>query len=85
MIEPSSYTFKSAIRAIRRHSRGCLIESFIRVEYGEQFLHAAWDAFSDIDEHHQNSHETEVAMLNQFVLMLEEGVCLDDAGIPACL
>jgi hypothetical protein len=85
MIEPSSYTFKSAIRAIRQHTRGCIIESFIRVEYGEQYLHAAWDAFSDIDEHHQNSYETEVTMLNQFILMLEEEVCLENMGIPAFL
>ena len=86
MFEPlKSGTFNSAIELIRQHPKGCLIESFIRVEYGEQYLHAAWDAFYDINEYHKINYETEITMLNGFFSMLMEEVYLECVDLPLCL
>lgn len=85
MAKTDRYDFDAVIAAMRQCSTGCLIESFVRVEHGEAFLRAAWDAFKDLGEYFDEVYETETAMLNQFVLMLEDEVGLKDMGLPVCL
>lgn len=85
MVRPDTYDFDSVTAALRRCSTGQLIDSFVRVEHGEVFLRSAWDAFRDLGEYFDEVYESETAMLNQFVLMLEDEVGLKDMGLPVCL
>ena len=85
MIKTCDYGFEAIIGLLRGSGEGCLIESFVRVEYGEAFLLSAWDAFRDLGEYFDEVYESERAMLNQFVLMLEDEVGLKDMGLPVCL
>lgn len=85
MTKTKDFTFDRLIRALRSSEAGRLIDSFVRVERGEQFLRAAWDAFFDLGEYFDEVYESERAMLNQFVLMLEDEVGLKDMGLPVCV
>ena len=85
MTKPNTYDFDAIVGALRRCTAGRLIDSFVRVEHGEAFLMSAWDAFKDLGEYFDEVYESETAMLNQFVLMLEDEVGLKDMGLPVCL
>jgi hypothetical protein len=85
MTRTTNYDFERVIRLMREHSAGCLIESYVKVEHGEAFLRAAWDAFLDLGEYFDEVYEGERQMLNQFILMLEDEVRLKDMGLPVCL
>lgn len=85
MTKTADYAFDRLIGLLRASNEGCLIESFVRVEHGEVFLLTAWDAFRDLGEYFDEVYESERAMLNQFVLMLEDEVGLKDMGLPVCL
>lgn len=85
MTKTADYDFDLITGLLRRCEAGRLIDSFVRVEHGEAFMRAAWDAFHDLGEYFDESYEGETAMLNQFVLMLEDEVGLKDMGIPVCL
>lgn len=85
MTKPAGIGFDAMLGKLRDHDGGCLIDSFVRVEFGEDFLRAAWDAFVDLGEYFDEVYESEVAMLNQFILLLEDEVGLQDMGLPICL
>jgi len=85
MTKTKDYDFDRAIGLMRRSDSGKLIDSFVRVEHGEDFLRAAWDAFLDLGEYFDEVYEGERQMLNQFVLMLEDEVGLKDMGLPICV
>lgn len=85
MINTRDYDFDSVIKLFRDSSTGCLIESFIRVEYGELFLKSAWDAFLDIGDFFDEQFTDELAMINQFVLMLDDEADIKSMGLSVCL
>ena len=85
MTKTKDFTFDKVICTMRSSEAGCLIDSFVRIEHGEEFLRAAWDAFLDLGEYFDEIYESERAMLNQFVLMLEDEVGLKDMGLPICV
>jgi len=85
MINTRDYDFDTIIQLLRASSDGCLIESFIRVEYGESFLKSAWDAFLDIGDFFDEQFTDELAMINQFVLMLDDETDVKSMGLPVCL
>jgi len=85
MINTRDYDFDTVIQLLRASSTGRLIESFIRVEYGESFLKSAWDAFLDIGDFFDEQFTDELAMINQFVLMLDDEADVKSMGLPVCL
>lgn len=85
MTKPAGMGFDSMLDKLRGYEAGRLIDSFVRVEFGEDFLRAAWDAFVDLGEYFDEVYEGERQMLNQFVLLLEDEVDLKAMGIPVCL
>lgn len=85
MTKPTVYDFEAMTGLLRSSDEGKLIDSFVRVEHGEVFLLTAWDAFRDLGEYFDEVYESERAMLNQFILMLEDEVGLKDMGLPVCL
>jgi len=85
MTKTKDYGFDRVIELLRMSESGQLIDSFVRVEHGEDFLRAAWDAFFDLGEYFDEMYEGERQMLNQFVLMLEDEVGLKDMGLPICV
>lgn len=85
MTRTKDFDFDRAMAVMRSSDAGKLIDSFVRVEHGEDFIVAAWDAFLDLGEYFDEVYESERAMLNQFVLMLEDEVGLKDMGLPVCV
>lgn len=85
MIKTEKFDFDQMLSIMRSCETGCLIESFVRVEYGESFLKTAWDAFRDLGEYFDEEYDNVRAMANQFVLMLDDEVRFKDVGLPICL
>lgn len=85
MTKPGGVNFDAMLDKLRKYEAGRLIDSFVRVEFGESFLRSAWDAFVDIGEYFDEVYEGERQMLNQFVLLLEDEVDLKGMGLPVCL
>jgi hypothetical protein len=83
--KPVEHAFESMIRLLRTTARGCTIESFVRVEMGEEYLRAAWDAFKDIADFFDEEYLGNEAMLNQFLIALEDEVRFSELGIAPCL
>lgn len=81
MVRPETYDFDEMVRTLRRTDHGRLIDSFIRVEYGQEYMKAAWDAFRDISEYFHEEFEGGREMVSQFLLTLEEDVPFSDAGL----
>lgn len=82
MTKPANICFDEIISMLRETDLGSMIESFIRVEYGECYLRAAWDAFKDIADFFDEEYLGDVAMLNQFLITLEDEVRFSDMGLP---
>ena len=83
--KPTSHTYDSFLALLRRTEAGCLAESFVKVEHGEEFFKIAWMAFADLADYFDESYLSDDAMLNQFLLMLDDEVDLKDAGLKVCV
>lgn len=81
MVHPETYDFDEMIRALRQTSHGCLLDSFIRVEYGLDNMMAAWDAFRDVAVYFHEEYEGGKEMISQFLMTLEEEVPFADMGM----
>lgn len=81
-VKPVSYSFDAMINLLRTWKDGKILESFVRVEMGEEYLRAAWDAFKDIAEFFDEEYLGDKAMLNQFLIALEDEVRFSEAGLP---
>lgn len=84
-VKPVSYSFDAMINLLRTWKDGKILESFVRVEMGEEYLRAAWDAFKDIAEFFDEEYLGDKAMLNQFLIALEDEVRFSEAGLPWCV
>lgn len=85
MIKTVDTDFKQVISTMRHYESGCNIESFVRVEFGEEFLRTAWTAFQDMGEYFDEEFDSPEALANQFILMLDDEVEFKSAGLPVCL
>ena len=83
--KPASHTYESFLALLRQTEAGCLAESFVKVEHGEEFCKIAWMAFADLADYFDESYLSDDAMLNQFLLMLDDEVDLKDAGLKVCV
>lgn len=83
--KPTSYSYDSFLALLRTTEAGCLAESFVKVEHGEEFFKVAWMAFADLADYFDEEYFGEDAMLNQFLLMLDDEVDLKDAGLKVCI
>lgn len=81
MVSPETYDFNEMVRTLRQTSYGCLLDSFIRVEYGQDTMMAAWDAFRDVAEYFNEEYEGGREMVSQFLMTLEEEVPFADMGM----
>lgn len=85
MIKTVDVDFRQVISKMRHYESGCNIESFVRVEFGEEFLKTAWAAFQDMGEYFDEEFDNLEALTNQFILMLDDEVEFKSAGLPVCL
>jgi len=81
LVQPETIDFNRLIRVMRQTSHGCLLESFIRVEIGQDSMMAAWDAFRDITMHFHEEYEEEKEMISQFLMTLQDEVPFIDMGM----
>lgn len=81
MVRPETYDFDEMIRTLRQTDYGKLLDSFIRVEYGQDSMMAAWDAFRDVAEYFDEEYEGGRHMVSQFLMTLEEEVPFADMGL----
>lgn len=81
MVRPETYDFEEMIRTLRQTEHGRLLDSFIRVEYGQDNMMAAWDAFRDVAEYFDEEYEGGREMVSQFLMTLEEEVPFSDMGM----
>lgn len=81
MVRPETYDFDEMIRTLRQTEHGRLLDSFIRVEYGQDNMMAAWDAFRDVAEYFHEEYEGGREMVSQFLMTLEEEVPFSDMGM----
>jgi len=85
MIKTKDTSYREVISTLRYFEAGCIIESFVKVEFGEEFLKTAWTAFQDIGDYFEEEFENIEALVNQFILMLDDEVEFKSAGLPVCL
>jgi len=78
---PKTIEFKQLVQILRQTSYGCLLDSFIRVEIGQDSMMAAWDAFRDIAIYFHEEYEGERQMVSQFLMTLEDEVPFIDMGL----
>ena len=81
LVHPETIDFNRLIRVMRQTSYGCLLESFIRVDIGQDSMMAAWDAFRDIAMYFHEEYEGEKEMVSQFLMTLEDEVPFMDMGM----
>lgn len=81
MVRPETYDFEEMISTLRQTNNGKLLDSFIRVEYGIDYMRAAWDAFRDVAEFFNEEYEGGREMVSQFLMTLEEEISFADAGL----
>lgn len=80
-VKPVGYSFDAMINLLRTWKDGKILESFVRVEMGEEYLRAAWDAFKDIADFFDEEYLGDKAMLNQFLIALEDEIRFSEAGL----
>lgn len=80
-VKPVGYSFEEMISLLRTWKDGKILESFVRVEMGEEYLRAAWDAFKDIADFFDEEYLGDKAMLNQFLIALEDEIRFSEAGL----
>jgi hypothetical protein len=81
MVQPKTYDFAEMSRALCRSEHGKRLDSFIRVEYGEEYFRAAWDAFRDVADFFDEQYEGGREMVSQFLMTLEEEVPFAEVGM----
>jgi len=81
MVHPKTYDFDEMVRTLRQTSYGCLLDSFIRVEYGQDLMIVAWDAFQDVAEYFDEEYAGGREMVSQFLMTLEDEVPFADMGM----
>ena len=81
VVYPKTIEFKQLVQILRQTSYGCLLDSFIRVEIGQDSMMAAWDAFRDIAIYFHEEYEGERQMVSQFLMTLEDEVPFIDMGL----
>lgn len=81
LVRPETIDFNRLIRVMRQTSHGCLLESFIRVEIGQDSMMAAWDAFQDMAVYFHEEYEGEKDMASQFLMTLADEVPFTDMGM----
>jgi hypothetical protein len=70
---------------MRLTDNGKILESFVRVEMGESWLRTAWEAFKDIADYFDEEYLGDKAMLNQFLLMIEDDVRFSECNLKPYL
>jgi hypothetical protein len=83
MVQPKTCDFDEMTLILRETEYGRLLDSFIRVEYGQDNMMAAWDAFRDIGTYFDEEYEGGREMVSQFLMTLEEEVPFSDMGMNA--
>lgn len=83
--KPAEVAFDQMIRLLRVSDHGKILDSFIRVEMGEEWLRTAWEAFKDIADYFDEEYLGDKAMLNQFLIMLEDDVRFSDCKLKPYL
>jgi len=81
MVYPKAYDFEKMVNILRQTEYGRLLDSFIRIEYGQDLMVVAWDAFCDIAEYFNEEYEGSREMVSQFLMTLEEEVPFADMGM----
>lgn len=80
-VKPETCSFEDMVQLLRKSPTGKLIDSFVRVEMGQDYLQAAWDAFKDIAEYFDEEYLGNKAMLNQFLITIEDDIRFSDMGL----
>jgi hypothetical protein len=81
MVRPETYDFDEMIKTLRQTEHGRLLDSFVRVEFGQDQMEVAWDAFKDIAEYFHEEYESGRHMVSQFLLTLDQVVPFADMGL----
>jgi hypothetical protein len=79
--KPASVQFEEMIALLRQSDHGKILESFVRVEMGEEWLSTSWEAFKDIADYFDEEYLGNKAMLNQFLIMIEDDVRFSDCKL----
>jgi hypothetical protein len=79
--KPAKIPFGKMISLLRKSDHGKVLESFVRVEMGEEWLATAWEAFKDIADYFDEEYLGDKAMLNQFLIMIEDDVRFSDCKL----
>jgi hypothetical protein len=79
--KPAKIPFGKMISLLRKSDHGKVLESFVRVEMGEEWLMTAWEAFKDIADYFDEEYLGDKAMLNQFLIMIEDDVRFSDCKL----
>jgi hypothetical protein len=83
--KPAGIHFEDMISLLRQSDHGKVLDSFVRVEMGESWLRTAWEAFKDIADYFDEEYLGNKAMLNQFLLMIEDDVRFSDCRLKPYL
>lgn len=83
--KPAGICFDAMISLLRDSDHGKVLDSFARVEMGEPWLRTAWEAFKDIADYFDEEYFGDKAMLNQFLLMIEDDVRFSDCNLKPYL
>jgi len=83
--KPAGICFEDMIPIMRLTDNGKILESFVRVEMGESWLRTAWEAFKDIADYFDEEYLGDKAMLNQFLLMIEDDVRFSECNLKSYL
>jgi hypothetical protein len=83
--KPAGICFDDMISLLRCSDHGKVLDSFARVEMGEHWLRTAWEAFKDIADYFDEEYFGDTAMLNQFLLMIEDDVRFSDCNLKPYL
>lgn len=85
IVKPANTPFQEMLNILKSTHHGRVLDSFIRVEMGEDQFHAAWDSFKDVADYFDEEYYGERAMMSQFLMVLEEELEFANAGLRPCL
>jgi len=85
IVKPANTPFREMLKILTSTDNGKVLDSFIRVEMGEDQLHAAWDSFKDVADYFDEEYYGERAMMSQFLLVLDDELEFANAGLRPCL
>lgn len=85
MVKPALTSFDEMLSVLKSTHHGRVLDSFIRVEVGQDEFQAAWDSFKDVAGYFDEEYYGERAMLGQFLILLDEELRFADAGLRPCI